>query len=163
MCLFCGKTFNKMQQVKIHMNVHNGDNIYNCRFCDRVFANLNAFSVGGIDSFRKSYLIWNNPVLVIFQEHAKSHTEEYKFNCKFCNEAFMNRNVMVTHQRDCPRNPESHKIKASSSSSSSSSSITPRLSINLANTPEGITKSYFKNRYHPDLFALAKICAIQES
>ena len=32
----------------------------------------------------------------------KTHSEEYKFNCKFCNASFINRNVMVTHQRTCP-------------------------------------------------------------
>ena len=45
MCLSCGKTFNKEPQVKIHLNVHNGDNIYNCRFCEKVFANYSAFEV----------------------------------------------------------------------------------------------------------------------
>jgi hypothetical protein len=45
MCLFCGKTFNKEPQVKIHLNVHNGDNIYNCRFCEKVFANYSTFEV----------------------------------------------------------------------------------------------------------------------
>ena len=45
MCLSCGKSFNKEPQVKIHLNVHNGDNIYNCRFCEKVFANYSAFEV----------------------------------------------------------------------------------------------------------------------
>ena len=39
---------------------------------------------------------------LFFQEHVKTHSEEYKFNCKFCNASFINRNVMVTHQRTCP-------------------------------------------------------------
>lgn len=79
MCLSCGKMFAKDGQVKIHLNVHYGDNIYNCRFCEKVFANYNTF-----------------------EEHVKSHSEEYKFHCKFCNASFINRNVMVTHQRTCP-------------------------------------------------------------
>merc|ERR1712223_1756838 len=78
MCLSCGKMFGKEQQVKIHLNVHYGDNIYNCRFCEKVFANYNTF-----------------------EEHVKSHSEEYKFHCKFCNASFINRNVMVSHQRAC--------------------------------------------------------------
>lgn len=45
MCLSCGKLFGKEPQVKIHMNVHYGDNIYNCRFCEKVFANYSAFEV----------------------------------------------------------------------------------------------------------------------
>ena len=45
MCLSCGKTFNKEPQVKIHLNVHNGDNIYNCRFCEKIFANYSGFEV----------------------------------------------------------------------------------------------------------------------
>ena len=45
MCLSCGKMFAKDQQVKIHLNVHYGDNIYNCRFCEKVFANYATFEV----------------------------------------------------------------------------------------------------------------------
>ena len=45
MCMSCGKMFGKEQQVKIHLNVHYGDNIYNCRFCEKVFANYNTFEV----------------------------------------------------------------------------------------------------------------------
>lgn len=45
MCLSCGKSFTKEPQVKIHLNVHYGDNIYNCRFCEKVFANYQAFEV----------------------------------------------------------------------------------------------------------------------
>lgn len=78
MCLSCGKMFGREQQVKIHLNVHYGDNIYNCRFCEKVFANFNAF-----------------------EEHVKTHSEEYRFNCKSCNVAFMNRNVMISHQKTC--------------------------------------------------------------
>ena len=83
MCLSCGKLFGKEPQVKIHLNVHYGDNIYNCRFCEKVFASYNAF-----------------------EEHVKSHSEEYKFNCKFCGTSFINRNVMVTHQRNCSFNTD---------------------------------------------------------
>ena len=41
-----------------------------------------------------------------FQEHVKTHTEEYKFSCKFCGSAFINRNVMVSHQKSCSLNSE---------------------------------------------------------
>ena len=45
MCLTCGKTFAKQEQVKIHLNVHFGDNIYTCRFCEKVFTNFPVFNV----------------------------------------------------------------------------------------------------------------------
>ena len=45
MCLSCGKTFAKVEQVKIHLNVHYGDNIYTCRFCEKVFTNFTVFDV----------------------------------------------------------------------------------------------------------------------
>ena len=45
MCLSCGKTFGKVEQVKIHLNVHYGDNIYTCRFCEKVFTNFTVFDV----------------------------------------------------------------------------------------------------------------------
>ena len=50
MCLSCGKMFGKEQQVKIHLNVHYGDNIYNCRFCEKIFANYATFEVN-FDNF----------------------------------------------------------------------------------------------------------------
>ena len=45
MCLSCGKCFGKEAQVKIHLNVHFGDNIYTCRFCEKVFTNFTLFDV----------------------------------------------------------------------------------------------------------------------
>ena len=47
-----------------------------------------------------------NLAAITLQEHVKTHSEEYKFNCKFCNNAFMNRNVMVSHQKTCHLNSE---------------------------------------------------------
>ena len=62
MCLSCGKMFGKEQPVKIHLNVHYGDNIYNCRFCEKVFANYSAFEVSNEIQFRffwrQTNLIW---------------------------------------------------------------------------------------------------------
>ena len=46
---------------------------------------------------------------IFFQEHVKSHSEEYKFQCKFCNASFINRNVMVSHQKDCEFSTDSPK------------------------------------------------------
>ena len=53
MCLSCGKCFGKEAQVKIHLNVHFGDNIYTCRFCEKVFTNFPVFDVSSqlIDVF----------------------------------------------------------------------------------------------------------------
>ncbi len=58
MCLSCGKMFGKEPQVKIHLNVHYGDNIYNCRFCEKVFANYSAFEVIN--------LIWSYVLITIY-------------------------------------------------------------------------------------------------
>ena len=52
MCLSCGKTFGKVEQVKIHLNVHYGDNIYTCRFCEKVFTNFSVFDVSSILTHR---------------------------------------------------------------------------------------------------------------
>ena len=51
MCLSCGKTFAKVEQVKIHLNVHYGDNIYTCRFCEKVFTNFTVFDVSSSSLF----------------------------------------------------------------------------------------------------------------
>ena len=56
MCLSCGKTFGKVEQVKIHLNVHYGDNIYTCRFCEKVFTNFTVFDVSKLVG---SYIISN--------------------------------------------------------------------------------------------------------
>ena len=38
---------------------------------------------------------------VPIQAHVKTHSDEYKFNCRFCNAQFMNRNSWQTHQKNC--------------------------------------------------------------
>ena len=59
-CLSCGKMFGKEGQVKIHLNVHYGDNIYNCRFCEKVFANYMTFEVSFISFSFNSYIKFLN-------------------------------------------------------------------------------------------------------
>ena len=58
---------------------------------------------------RKLYVIWLTLIdlhitslsYVPIQAHVKTHSDEYKFNCRFCNAQFMNRNSWQTHQKNC--------------------------------------------------------------
>ena len=70
MCMSCGKMFGKEQPVKIHLNVHYGDNIYNCRFCEKVFANYSAFEV----SVNHVLFLWKRKCVVSSKISIPSHT-----------------------------------------------------------------------------------------
>ena len=76
----------------------------------------------------------------------KTHSEEYKFSCKFCNATFINRNVMVTHQRTCTfstdetRNgssPNSTSTSGFQNSGNGSLQITPVFVSNTSPTSSG--------------------------
>ena len=83
MCLSCGKMFGKEGQVKIHLNVHYGDNIYNCRFCEKVFANYMTFEVSFFFQFIHKFFkqrtrsqiayVFGDPGRFLGRQSARSH------------------------------------------------------------------------------------------
>uniref|UniRef100_K3WP15 C2H2-type domain-containing protein n=1 Tax=Globisporangium ultimum (strain ATCC 200006 / CBS 805.95 / DAOM BR144) TaxID=431595 RepID=K3WP15_GLOUD len=79
-CTFpgCGKEFHLKGNLKRHLNIHNGDKKFKCKFC-------------GKDFLRKADM----------EVHHRVHTGEKPYQCKFadCDKSFARRSDLLSHER----------------------------------------------------------------
>lgn len=74
----CGKEFQLKGNLKRHLNIHNGDKKFRCKFC-------------GKDFLRKADM----------EVHHRVHTGEKPYQCKFadCDKSFARRSDLLSHER----------------------------------------------------------------
>ena len=75
-CSECGKSFNRIQDLKIHMAIHTGEFKHICKFC------------------KKTFLRPNN-----LKDHERTHTGERPFRCDECGKGFSQKTHLKTHMR----------------------------------------------------------------
>ncbi|KAM9780079.1 uncharacterized protein ACB057_016139 [Neosynchiropus ocellatus] len=75
-CLFCGKVFNYMSSLKVHIRRHSGEKPFSCTVCGKRFA-------------QKTYL----------KLHQRVHSGEKPYSCPGCGKSFSQKSSLNIHIR----------------------------------------------------------------
>lgn len=89
-CEICGKSFARLAYLQLHVQVHSGERIYNCKFCSQGFDSEYAY-----------------------KQHMKTHPENQRskkgFHCQLCDKSFEEPSNLIAHYRS-----QEHRDKATS-------------------------------------------------
>ncbi len=77
-CLVCEKMYTSRYNIRMHMNLHTGNNVHTCRYCGRKFAHKH-----------------------VYESHLRTHTGERPFACEKCERKFGDRSNCASHMKRC--------------------------------------------------------------
>ena len=77
-CLVCDKMYTSRYNIRMHMNLHSGNNVHKCQYCGRHFAHKH-----------------------VFESHVRTHTGERPFECGKCERRFGDRSNASSHRKRC--------------------------------------------------------------
>ena len=77
-CLVCDKMYTSRYNIRMHMNLHTGSNLYKCSFCEKTFGHKH-----------------------VFESHVRTHTGERPFSCDKCDRKFGDRSNCSSHRKRC--------------------------------------------------------------
>ena len=103
-CEVCGKVFARMGYLHNHFKVHNGESIFNCRYCSEGFNSI-----------------------YHYQQHLKSHPESRRptnvYPCHTCDKVFDEPSSLVAHYQTTEHREKAIAIGISPTSSTSAISL----------------------------------------
>jgi Zinc finger, C2H2 type len=77
-CLVCEKMYTSRYNIRMHMNLHTGNNVHTCTFCGRRFAHKH-----------------------VYESHVRTHTGERPYACDKCDRKFGDRSNCASHMKRC--------------------------------------------------------------
>lgn len=77
-CLVCDKMYTSRYNIRMHMNLHSGNNVHKCSYCGRHFAHKH-----------------------VYESHVRTHTGERPFSCGKCDRKFGDRSNCTSHRKRC--------------------------------------------------------------
>ena len=77
-CLVCDKMYTSRYNIRMHMNLHSGNNVHKCSYCGRHFAHKH-----------------------VYESHLRTHTGERPFSCGKCDRKFGDRSNCSSHRKRC--------------------------------------------------------------
>ena len=101
-CLVCDKMYTSRYNIRMHMNLHTGTNLYKCTFCTKTFGHKH-----------------------VYESHVRTHTGERPFHCGKCDRRFGDRSNASSHRKRCT----GHAVLSPPESPAESFSIAPNVSI----------------------------------
>ena len=104
-CLVCDKMYTSRYNIRMHMNLHSGNNVHKCRFCNKTFGHKH-----------------------VFDSHVRTHTGERPFSCGKCDRRFGDRSNCSSHRKRCPGGA-GNAVLSPPDSPNESFTIAPNVSI----------------------------------
>ena len=101
-CLVCEKVYTSRYNIRMHMNLHTGNNVHTCEHCNRKFAHKH-----------------------VYESHVRTHTGERPFACEKCSRRFGDRSNCASHMKRCIGNTPEETERGESINIAPNVSITP--------------------------------------
>ena len=100
----CGEEFSRRGDLKRHIRIHTGKQIFRCRICDAAFSWKHNLKIHmGIHRGEKNHICQDCGAAFTQKSHLKEHvlihTGEKNFKCHYCGAAFTQRGTLNRHIR----------------------------------------------------------------